>query len=265
GGTGVGNGNFTGGEGYTGDKSAPTASITAVSPDPRNTTVSSITIIFNQAITGFDLGDLTFKLNCGANLFGGGQTLTSGDNITWTLNNLSGITGAEGTYTLTLTAAGANIRDGAQNLLTANATESWTMDTTAPTVTINQAASQPDPASGSTVNFTAVFSEAVSGFDPTDVNLSGTANPTTAVITEIAPNNGTTYNVAVSGMNANGTVIASVKANAAQDIAGNNSTVSTSSDNTVTWSLCTNNPIVTTNADAGAGSLRQAIANACDG
>src|SRR5207253_609518 len=46
---------------------------------------------------------------------------------------------------------------------------------------------------------------------------------------------GTTYNVAVTGMTTNGTVIATVNANAAQDAAANNSTASTSTDNTVAW------------------------------
>ncbi|HOU40255.1 MAG TPA: ExeM/NucH family extracellular endonuclease, partial [Promineifilum sp.] len=73
-------------------------------------------------------------------------------------------------------------------------------DTTAPTVTINQASGQTDPTSTSPINFTVVFSEPVTGFATGDVTLSGTAGATTAVVTQIAPNDGTTYNVAVSGM-----------------------------------------------------------------
>ena len=68
-----------------------------------------------------------------------------------------------------------------------------------------------------------------------DVTLGGTAGATTAAVTELAPNNRTTYNVAVSGMTTDGTVIASVPANAATDAAGNGSTASTSTDNTVTF------------------------------
>ena len=66
------------------------ASITAVAPDPRNTAVSSIQIVFNKPVTGFDLSDLTLKLNVGANLLTGAQTLNSADNMTWTLGNLAG-------------------------------------------------------------------------------------------------------------------------------------------------------------------------------
>jgi subtilisin-like proprotein convertase family protein len=111
-----------------------------------------------------------------------------------------------------------------------------TADTTAPSVTINQASSQADPTSTSPIHFTAVFTEPVTGFSDADVTLSGTAGATTAVVTEIAPNDGTTYDVAVSGMTTIGTVIASIPANAAQeDFSLNGNPASTSTDNTVTF------------------------------
>ena len=65
-----------------------------------------------------------------------------------------------------------------------------------------------------------VFSEAVSDFLNSDVTLSGTAGATTAVITYISADY-TTYNIAVSGMTGEGTVIASVVAGVAHDSAGN--------------------------------------------
>jgi O-glycosyl hydrolase/regulation of enolase protein 1 (concanavalin A-like superfamily) len=107
-----------------------------------------------------------------------------------------------------------------------------TPDTTAPTVAINQAGSQTDPANSSPVNFTVVFSEIVTDFATGDVTLSGTAGATTATVT----GSGATYNVAVSGMTANGTVIASLLAGVAHDAANNPSLASTSTDNTVTFS-----------------------------
>jgi len=110
-------------------------------------------------------------------------------------------------------------------------------DLTAPDVTINQAIGQSDPTSSSPINFTAVFSEPVTGFTDAGVTLGGTAGATTAVVTEIAPNDGTTYNVAVSGMTVDGTVIASIPAGAAEDGAGNGNTASTSTDNTVTYTV----------------------------
>ena len=98
-------------------------------------------------------------------------------------------------------------------------------------MTINQAANQLDPTHGATINFTVVFSEAVTGFTTGDVVISGTAGATSAVVSGA----GTTYTVSVSGMTNTGTVIATIPAGVAQDAAGNGNTASTSTDNQVTW------------------------------
>ena len=63
------------------------------------------------------------------------------------------------------------------------------------------------------------------------MTLSGTAGATTDTVT----GGPATYNVAVSGMTGDGTVIASILASVAEDLASNLNTVSTSSDNTVTF------------------------------
>ena len=120
-------------------------------------------------------------------------------------------------------------------VVTVGSTPDPSCDTTPPTVTINQAAGQGDPTNTSPVNFTAMFSEPVSDFATGDVTLGGSAGATTQVVTEIAPNDGTTYNVAVSGMTVDGTVIASIAAGVAHDAANNPNDASTSSDNTVTY------------------------------
>ena len=76
-------------------------------------------------------------------------------------------------------------------------------------VAINQAPSQPDPANDGPINFLVAFSQPVINFTAGDVTLSGTAGATTATITPVGAD-GTIYNVAVSGMTATGTVIASI-------------------------------------------------------
>ena len=124
----------------------------------------------------------------------------------WTLDDITcdGGSPAESGSTVSVTlAAGDDVTCTFSNTYNAP-------DTTAPTVTINQASGQVDPTSASPINFTVVFSEPVTGFATGDVTLSGTAGATTATVSEIAPNNGTTYNVAVSGMTGSGTVIATV-------------------------------------------------------
>src|SRR4029450_673645 len=121
----------------------------------------------------------------------------------------------------------------------------YSIDKTTPTVTINQAVGQADPTNTSPINFTGVFSESISDFATGDMTLSGTAGATTATVT----GSGTTYNVAVSGMTSDGTVIATPAAGAAQDGGGNANTGSTSTDNTVTRD--TSGPTVTINQAAG--------------
>jgi fibronectin-binding autotransporter adhesin len=240
---------------------APTVDITDVTPDPRNTSVSSIAIVFSEAVSGFDIGDLALTRNGGSNLLTGAQTLTSGDNITWSLGNLSGLTGSDGSYTLTLTAPGG-ITDGGGASLASGATDTWVMDATGPTVTINQASGQADPTSSSPINFTVVFNEAVANFITGDVTFSG-AGATTATVTETAPNNGTTYNVAVTGMNASGVVTASLLAGVASDALGNLSQASSSTDNSVTFNFVTNNaPVLDNTGNMSLGAISEDIADA---
>ncbi|MEW5939665.1 MAG: choice-of-anchor Q domain-containing protein, partial [Chloroflexota bacterium] len=104
-----------------------------------------------------------------------------------------------------------------------------------PTVTVEQAAGQPDPTNVSPIHFTVTFSQEVTGFANNDVVLGGSAGATTAVVN----GTGTTYDVVVSGMTGNGTVIASVNADAAFNADGLGNLASTSVDNIVTYEVLT--------------------------
>ena len=109
----------------------------------------------------------------------------------------------------------------------------FTIDTAAPTVTVNQAAAQADPTGISPINFTVTFSEPVFGFNGSDVFLgSSTAG---GVLIAVVTGGPATYNVAVSGMTTGGLVVVSVPAAAAVDVVGLPNAASTSVDNTVTW------------------------------
>ena len=79
------------------------------------------------------------------------------------------------------------------------------------------------------------------------MTLTGTAGATTGTITEIAPDNGTTYNVAVSGMTGAGTVTATIAAGAATGSLGEPNAASTSTDNTVTYDATAPNTTILTN------------------
>jgi hypothetical protein len=98
-----------------------------------------------------------------------------------------------------------------------------------PSVIINQAPLQADPAAASPINFRVEFSDNVTGFTTGDITLSGTAGATTAVVT----GSGSLYNVAVSGMTGAGTVIASIAPGVAVNINTLANFASTSTDNTV--------------------------------
>src|SRR6185369_9740445 len=106
-----------------------------------------------------------------------------------------------------------------------------TFDHTAPSAIINQAAMQSDPTRFSPVNYTAVFSEKVSG--PGLVSLQGsTANVGNAFFSNNSVD-GITWNIAVSGVTSNGqNVVASIPAGY-KDLAGNSGSASTSTDNAV--------------------------------
>ena len=135
---------------------------------------------------------------------------------------------SDGSHTFQVRAIG-----GDANADPTPATSSWTIDTLPPAVTIEQASGQADPTSDSPVHFGVVFAEPVTGFADGDVTLGGTAGATTAHVT----GSGTTYDVAVSGMTSDGTVIVSIPAAAAVDAVGNGNSASTSSDNTVTYKV----------------------------
>ena len=119
---------------FTIDTTVPVADVVDVTPDPRTSSVTSIAIVFTDAVYGFDLADLKLTRN-GTNVALTAATLTTTDNITWTLGNLSGLTGTivagtTTTYRLTLTAAGSGITDAAGNALAADATDAWQLQPT---------------------------------------------------------------------------------------------------------------------------------------
>lgn len=215
------------------DLTSPDTSIDSTPANPSNDA--------NPAFT-FSSADATATFEC--QIDGGGfSACTSGSSF--------GPLG-DGSHTFEVRAV-----DPAGNQDATPASYTWTVDGAAPAVTIDQAAGQADPANSSPINFTVVFSEPVSGFATGDVTLAGTAGATTAVVTETAPNDGTTYNVAVSGMSGDGTVIASIGAGVAVDASSNSNSASTSMDNTVTYNtsapdtvIDSNPPAVTNNQNA---------------
>ncbi len=105
---------------------APTADIIDVSPDPRTTSVSALVVQFSRAVSGVDVSD--FALTRGGTAVAlTGATLTTADNVRWTLSGLDAATASSGTYVLTVKAAGSGIVavDGGAALAVA-ASDTWT-------------------------------------------------------------------------------------------------------------------------------------------
>jgi subtilisin-like proprotein convertase family protein len=204
----------------------PTVTInqSATQPDPANTSPINFTVQFDQPVIGFSTGDVVLSGTAGAI----GAVVTGGP----MLFNVSAFGMIScGTVIANIPAGVCTNTLTQPNLASTSVDNTVTLLTATPNVTINQAAAQPDPTSASPINFTVQFDQLVTGFATGDVSLSGTAGATTGIVT----GSGSTYNVAVSGMTASGTVIATIAAGVAQACTQPNN-ASTSTDNTVTIS-----------------------------
>ena len=86
-------------------------SITAVSPNPRNTAVSSVDVAFSVPINATSLaaGAITLTDN-GQPISTAGASLVLVSGTTYAISGLAPLTAAEGTYKLTVTPAPSRIR-----------------------------------------------------------------------------------------------------------------------------------------------------------
>ena len=143
-------------------------------------------------------------------------------------DSLGSATATNGAWTITVT-----LTDGA-NTLTATATDRAgnkgtsgaviiTLDSVAPSVVISSVSGDDGgTANTRTLSYTAIFTEAVNGFDASDITVTGTANlgSATAIsgFSASADNSTFTFNVVATS---DGSVTVSIAAEAAHDIAGN--------------------------------------------
>ena len=211
------------------DATAPEVdSIDRDDASPTNAASVSWTVTFSEPVTGVNADDFALA----SSGLGGTPAITN-------------VTGSDDTYTVTAsTGSGSgtlglnlvdddSIEDAATNKLDGGFTgEVYDIDRDGPTVTVNQKTGQADPTNAQPIEFTAEFSEPVTGFDETDVSVTGTAGGAPTVV---VTGSGDSYNIAVSGLTSDGTVIVNVAADRAADDAGNGNAESTSTDNTVTY------------------------------
>jgi hypothetical protein len=228
------------------DVTRPTVTINQAQDqaDPTNNSSIKFTVVFSEPVTGFGPDDVTFEW---------GQpfkTYVSGGGTTYTVNVI--VIGQQ--LVVASVAAGVAIdAEGNSNEASTSTDNSVTYDNSGPYVEINQAITQDDPTRNTTVNFSVEFSESVTGFTDAAITLSGTAEATTAVVTETTPYNRTKYNVAVSGMAKSGTVVASIAARVVTDASGNTNSRSISTDNEITFIKCAAPTITTGPVSQSAG------------
>ncbi len=216
------------------DTTAPDVTINqaGTQADPTNSSPVVFTAIFNEPVnTGtFTNTDVTI----GGTATTGTVTVTEIAPNDGTTFSVSVAVSGDGTVTATIPAGGVEDLAGNTNTVSTSTDNQVTFDGTKPDVTINQAGTQADPTNSSPIVFTAIFNEPVNTgtFTNTDVTIGGTATTGTVTVTEIAPNNGTTFSVSVA-VSGDGTVTATIPAGGVEDLAGNTNTVSTSTDNQV--------------------------------
>jgi hypothetical protein len=230
---------------------APTVTINQAAGqlDPTNASPILYTVVFNQPVTGFTASDVSFT---GSTVGGTLGAAVSGGPASYTVT----VTGMSGNGTVVASIPAGAVTSGPVSSLASTSTDNTvTFDSTPPTVTINQAVGQADPAATSPVLFTVVFSEPVTGFGGGFVDFAGStvSGPVIATVT----GSGANYTVSVSGMTSNGTITVKIpQGAAAKDLAGNPNASSTSTDNTVTYTGA--NAVVTTftgQSATGTGSI----------
>ena len=194
--------------------------------DPTGASPINFTVVFSKAVTDFASGAVTLGGSAGGTLTG----TVSGSGTTYNVA-VNGMT-SDGTVTASLAAGVAHDAFGHPNAASTSTDNTVTYDTSPPTVTIDQTATQADPACASPIVFTVVFSKTVTDFATGDVTVGGTAPGT---LTTTVTGSGTTYTVEVSGVTGDGTVTASLAAGVAHDTEGRPSAASSSTDNTVTY------------------------------
>ena len=208
------------------DVDAPTVTITV--PSDLQTGAFDATITFSETVSNFVQGDVSFSTN------------TAEASITaWSANTANTVYTATVTPTksgrVVLSVAGGVATDAADNDNIAATSarvgvsiiqRQQVTDTVLPSVSI----SVPEDVQNSTFDATITFSEVVSGFEQTDVSLSGTA---TATITGWAADINNGVYTALITPTTSGTVIIDVAASVATDAANNDNTAATTQTVTV--------------------------------
>jgi hypothetical protein len=165
------------------DTQAPTGAFDAVAT-PRGSALQSIGLTFSEPVTGVEKTDFTLTRNgTPVSLANASLTPATGPSAAYALTGLGSLTGADGSYVLTLSRnAGSPIKDGAGNAMTADISRSWSVDGAVPTATIALAPVAGTSRKSAVTAATITFSLPVTGVDVADFRLNGVV-PAGATVT----------------------------------------------------------------------------------
>ncbi|GAB2866396.1 T9SS type A sorting domain-containing protein [Hymenobacter ruber] len=215
----------TGGGGFFARVGLAPTTVTSIVPaaaNPTNAASVTFTVTFAASVTGLTTSNFTTAN--GGSVTGSSVTSVSGSGTTYTVTVNTG--SGSGTLGLTL-ANDTGLNPGISND-PFTGTPLYTIDKTAPTVTITSStAANGGTSSNATFAYTVTFSESVTGFVTGDITV---ANGT---ISGFA-GSGTTYTFNVTPT-ANGAVTVTVPANVAQDAVGNGNAAGTPSPYSITY------------------------------
>ncbi|MCZ2289396.1 MAG: Ig-like domain-containing protein, partial [Anaerolineales bacterium] len=207
---------YTSGQEYTVDKNPTVTSILRADANPTNALSVDFSVTFSEDVVNVDAGDfdLTTTGVPGASVYG---ISGSGNAYTVTVDAVLG----SGTIRLDVSAS-SDIKDSSGNDLDGLPYEDgevYTVDKTAPTVTSILRADA-NPTNAASVNFTVTFSEAVTGVDAGDFDLT-TTGVTGASVASVS-GSGAAYTVTVNTGTGNGTIRLDVSASSdIKDSSGN--------------------------------------------
>ena len=220
-----------------------TISIPANQANPTNRSPIRFTVDFSDPVEGFTAGDVAFTGPSG-NLAGGTKVATvSGGPSTYDVS-VTGMTTSG--YVNIAVPAGSAFNPAAEPNVASTENGFGIFWWRGPFVTINPAVGQADPTGTSPINFTVVFTDPVEDFTSGDVVIEGSAGGTKTATVTGGPK---TFNVAVAGMTAAGSVHLRVPAGAGFNPAGEPNLDSTFTDYEVIWTP--GGPSVTVNQAVG--------------
>ena len=196
-------------------------------------------VVFSEAVTDFTSDDIELSgtaLPTIANVTGSGTTY----NV-----QVSG-TQSNGTVIINIPQGAATNSSGKPNSNSIITDNEVTYTGQELTVEITLSDYQNNPTNNSNVKFVIAFNDIVTDFVNSDIQLSGTANPSNLSITTI---DNKTYNATITGISSNGTVVINVPANIATNAYGKQNTASINTGNTVSCDFTS--PTVTINLADG--------------